>query len=649
MATAKSIDGTPTNGNNPWIDSLVWGGSWSSGSGVKPTVTYAFKSGFDSEQNETGKVWKSAERAAVNAAFVAWEAVANINFVERPAGASGTDMWIWLFDDDLMETFSGLAEIPDPEENVVEPLYMQFNVDDFAWKTPGSIARGGWSYATILHEIGHSLGLAHPHDGGTRNDGTNFPGVTSSEGDFGDSGLNQGIYTLMSYNDGWSSKFPKHANNTYGSPATPMALDIAAVQAIYGANMSYRRGDDTYTLPTANKAGTAWSCIWDAGGRDTISATTSARPVNINLNAADLLGKGAGGYVSSASGIVGGFTIANKVVIERALGGKASDTIIGNSAANSLSGSGGSDTIKGQNGNDRLYGGAGNDSLDGGSGVDTVSYSSARKSLDASLTRKTLKKHVDLGTDKFVSIENLLGGQGNDRLEGNAAANVLDGLQGSDRLIGQGGNDTYVLDNRSDWVTEAANAGVDTVKSKVSLSSIFAERGQAAHIGAHVENISLTGTASISVKANSRYNTIKGNSGSNRIEGAGGNDNINGGSGNDRLDGGTGDDRLTGGAGNDSFVFTSLQRDTISYLVTADDRILLGAKAFAGIGSTGVLATTALVLGSAAADEDDRILFDETTGALSFDSDGNGTVAAVQFAQIEKLVGTLTADDFVII
>jgi serralysin len=649
MATAKSIDGTPTNGVNPWIDSLVWGGSWTSGSGVKPTVTYAFKSGFDSQQNDTGKVWKSAERAAVNAAFVAWEAVANINFVERPAGASGSDMWIWLFDDGLMEGFSGLAEIPDPNENVVEPLYMQFNVDDLAWKTPGSIARGGWSYATILHEIGHSLGLAHPHDGGTRSDGTNFPGVTTEVGDFGDSSLNQGIFTLMSYNDGWSSKFPQHSNNTYGSPATPMALDIAAAQAIYGANTAYRRGNDTYTLPTANKSGSAWTCIWDAGGNDTMSATSSALPVVINLNAADLLGSNGGGYVSSAIGIVGGFTIANRVVIEKALGGKANDTIIGNSAANSLSGSGGSDTIKGQNGNDRLYGGAGNDSLDGGGGVDTVSYSSARKSLDASLTRKTLKSHVDLGTDKFASIENLLGGQANDRLEGNAAANLLDGLRGADRLIGQGGNDIYVIDNRSDWITETANDGIDSVKSLVSLSYLLADRGQAAYIGAHVENISLTGTASISVKANNRDNAIKGNSGNNRIESTGGNDNINGGAGNDRLDGGSGNDRLTGGAGLDSFVFTSLQRDTISDFVTADDRILLSAQAFAGLGSTGVLATAALVLGSAAADEDDRILFEETTGALSFDSDGNGTTAAVQFAQITKLTGTLTSDDFVII
>ena len=106
-----------------------------------------------------------------------------------------------------------------------------------------------------MHELGHGLGLAHPHDNGGGS--TIWPGVTGPFNSYGTNNLNQGIFTVMSYNDGWDQvQDPLGIGlTTYGFVGGPMAFDIAAIQYLYGANMSYHTGGDTYTLPDVNAPG----------------------------------------------------------------------------------------------------------------------------------------------------------------------------------------------------------------------------------------------------------------------------------------------------------------------------------------------------------------------------------------------------------
>jgi len=158
--------------------------------------------------------------------------------------------------------------------------------------------------------------------------------------------------------------------------------------------------------------------------------------------------------------------------------------------------------------------------------------------------------------------EGAINGTGNaldNRLTGNAAANVLDGGAVADDMLGGKGNDTYVVDNVGDKVTELANEGIDTVQALVNYA-----------LGANVENLVLTGSAAINGTGNALDNKITGNAANNVLDGGAGNDTLDGGAGDDRLIGGAGNDRLEGGAGNDTAVLTGLFAD---YRVTTSNGI----------------------------------------------------------------------------
>ncbi|HVV92657.1 MAG TPA: calcium-binding protein [Hyphomicrobiales bacterium] len=146
----------------------------------------------------------------------------------------------------------------------------------------------------------------------------------------------------------------------------------------------------------------------------------------------------------------------------------------------------------------------------------------------------------------------LTGGAGASHLYGNAGADTLRAGSGAALMDGGNGNDTYVVNSIADVVFERPDAGTDLVRSTIAY-----------HLGANVENLTLTGPAAISGTGNGLNNTITGNGAANALSGGGGNDvlhggrgddTLNGGAGNDTLDGGAGADRMAGGKGNDTYV-----------------------------------------------------------------------------------------------
>jgi Ca2+-binding RTX toxin-like protein len=520
---ANISDDAPATGN-PYLDSLIWGGSWvrdgDDPPGV-PQIAYYLASGPDFFGWST-QPWTQRETDAIRTAFQLYENVANVDFVEvfNESDADITER-LTSYSHPFLDGAIGAHEVPDPTD-WFEPLWGYYAVDDESWNnlTPGS-----YGFVTVIHELGHALGLAHPHDGGYEDEQV-FPGVTpNNTKDKGDYGLNQGIWTTMSYNDGWNQD-PRFDPLDYGWQATPMAFDVAAVQAIYGANMTFKTGSDTYDLPTIDGLGTFWSCIWDAGGIDEINAEDATGACKINLNDATLQpgDPNAGGFVSWMQGISGGFTIANGVVIENATGGGGNDTLTGNEVANILTGNAGNDSLDGGAGADDMLGGAGGDTYvvddagddvvdDGVDGTDLVK-SSLDYVLDANIENLQLSGAEDIdGTGNGLA--NLL--------IGNDADNLLDGDANNDSMQGGLGDDTYVIDALGDSVTEASKAGTDTVRSKNNYS-----------LGANLENlVLLAAVTALMATGNALANQLTGNDEDNTLDGLAGIDVMTGGKGND--------------------------------------------------------------------------------------------------------------------
>ena len=211
---------------------------------------------------------------------------------------------------------------------------------------------------TLLHELGHALGLKHPHDYGPDNNQVVLPGVTpGDDDDTGDFGLNNRAFTVMSYNG--------------DRVIAPGAFDVAALQHLYGARTDFASGVDFYTFPDpGTDADAPWrGAIWDTGGIDTIGYHGSADAV-IDLRPATLDNSPTGGgrlsYTYNITDIGRGYSIAadftnaiadrgsvTGVIIENAKGGSGNDTITGNDTDNVLKGEIGHDTLYGYDGNER--------------------------------------------------------------------------------------------------------------------------------------------------------------------------------------------------------------------------------------------------------------------------------------------------------
>jgi hypothetical protein len=139
----------------------------------------------------------------------------------------------------------------------------------------------------ILHELGHAHGLAHTHDDGGGSE--IMLGVTDSSS-LGIYDLNQGVYTVMSYNDGWQThpdgtlEFSRQTLDS-GWSGSISAFDIAVLQERYGVH-AYNGGNSTYDI-AAHQNDAYYTTIWDSGGIDTI-AYSGGRNVHIDLLAATL-------------------------------------------------------------------------------------------------------------------------------------------------------------------------------------------------------------------------------------------------------------------------------------------------------------------------------------------------------------------------
>jgi subtilisin family serine protease len=446
------------------------------------------------------------------------------------------------------------------------------------------------------------------------------------------------------------------------------------------------------------------------GGVDTLnlSAVTAASYINLSNGSGNI-----DGVVLGSGSIIG---------IDNVTGGDGNDI---------LTGDGNSNVLLGMRGNDRLDGGLGADVMDGFTGDDRFFVDNAGDqiiegigqgndrvltSVNYTLTAGAEIELFTTTTSASTTNLNLTGNAFGQTIQGNLGNNRIDGGAGVDIMQGFAGDDRYYVDAVGDQVIEVVGQGNDTVLASVSY--ILAA-------GQSIETMTTTntaGTGAINLTGNAFDQTIRGNNGSNALNGLGGNDVFDGlfgddryyvdsnsdvvieavGRGNDRilasasysmttgvsvetlstqnavgtlgiklygnefaqtvqgnfgantLNGRGGADILTGLQGSDIFEFTTAfgagNIDQITDFNVVDDTINIAKSILSGFTHTGTLfaqeffASTLGVASSAT----HRFIYDTDDGKLFYDADGVGGAAGVEFATLSTGLAMTNADFFVI-
>ena len=434
------------------------------------------------------EAFTAAQIAGTELAIGLWDDIMAVDFQRTSVQESDIN-----FMNTLMSPAAGAGAFQPGQINGYDAYYEQFGIHEVG-RLGGDVFvnrletanfdpanPGTYALQTLLHEIGHALGLDHVGDYNASDDEDGIPGpdpITYANDAFIFQDSHQ--YSLMSYFGSRETGAATYdfANLAYIYPATPMVHDIKAIQDIYGAEMTTRTGNTVYGFNSNTDRPGVYDfsinelpviCIWDAGGNDTLDFSGWNSNSIIDLNEGAFSSGGGSGrptlekyrevfedpdateadvdaYLAlrnSPDGMLyDNISIAYGAKIENAIGGGGNDTISGNALANVLTGN---------NGEDAISGAAGNDILKGGNGIDTLN-----------------------------------GGADNDTLNGDHGDDILNGGAGNDLLNGGKGLDRYVFTDAGTDTIQGYSKGekfdlsaldVDWADVTISSSQIFVELG----------------------------------------------------------------------------------------------------------------------------------------------------------------------------
>lgn len=287
----------------------------------------------------------------------------------------------------------------------------------------------------------------------------------------------------------------------------------------------------------------------------------------------------------------------------------------------------GNDSLTGTERGDVLFGGGGNDTLIGLEGPDTLNGELGSDRLEGGGNNDILNGGAD--DDLLIAGEGrdtLVGDSGNDDLQGEGGFDLLEGGTGNDSLNGGNGDDTLVGGSGTDVLVESGN--VDFLLTEDRLI------GRGNDIFSEIEGANVAGGGGSNTLDASEANLEV------TLSGAGGADIILGGNLDDVLVGGNGADTIAGGNGSDRFVYEEIsdRNDTIVDFELVGDSLSFSASSFGGgLTQSNVLAADRFIVGTSAANESDRFIYNNSNGDLFFDEDGTGSSQQILMVRLENI------------
>ena len=382
---------------NQNIDGILWGVKWDAASLTYGFATatnqyFGYQVGTISDFQAFNNTQKNAAHDAVellngifnlDITFTNDGSQANLRFAEASSVTQYFDNTTFLPVPGVITTAVGT-----PPDEFLFPTFahgdMFYNRNDY-----NDPIKGNFAYATIMHELGHTLGLKHGHISQDYPDHSfTIPALPANR-----DGME---FSIMTYRSDIGGPSDFYRTETFGFAQSYMMNDIAALQYLYGADYTTNAGDTVYSwnaatgemsingvgqgAPGANRV---FLTIWDGNGNDTynfINYTTKLK-VSLDPGGWSLISQAQLSVLNTETNVKARANVFNALLhdgdlrslIENAIGGSKSDVIKGNVGDNALAGSGGNDKLRGASGNDTLLGGTGKDTLDGGGGNDQLS------------------------------------------------------------------------------------------------------------------------------------------------------------------------------------------------------------------------------------------------------------------------------------